>query len=213
MNPILPGNSGLSKVPELASRPVADWRRRRRDRVLAAASDLFAQRPYALVSMDHVARAAMMGKATLYRYFSSKEDLYVAVFEMVLDRLAQQMSVAAAEGGGPIAVLKRLIAILAPTLAEHSRALRAIDDELALAAERKRRVFRDRRQSITSRIEEAITAGIASGALRPVRAAACAHMIVGMIWNQSAILRDSSDNIAEIVADVFLNGVLARPGR
>jgi AcrR family transcriptional regulator len=163
--------------------------------------------------MDDVAGAASMGKATLYRYFPSKEDLYVAVFDRVLDELTNKLAAAAAQGGSATAILTRLIATLAPTLAEHFRALRAADDDIIQAAERKRRLFRNRRHSITARLEDAINAGIAAGELRPVRAAACAHMIVGMIWTYSANLPEAPETIAQTVADLFLNGAVAKPGR
>jgi AcrR family transcriptional regulator len=203
--------AGQPKVADRTARAVPPWRQRRRDRILAAAADQFAARPYSLVSMDDVAAAASMGKATLYRYFPSKEDLYVAVFDRVLDELTGKLAAAAAQGGSAIAILTRLIATLAPTLAENFRALRAADDDVIQAAERKRRLFRNRRQSITARVEEAILAGIAAGELRPVRANACAHMIVGMIWTYSANLPESPDAIAQTVADIFLNGTLAAP--
>jgi len=192
-------------------RPAVGWRQRRRDRILNAASALFAERPYALVSMDELAEAAEMGKATLYRYFPSKEDLYVAVFELVIDRLAQQLEAAAAQGGGPTVVLTRMIAALTPALGEHFRGLRAIDDGIVQVAERKRRLFRSRRHLITSVLEEVILAGVESGEFRPVRAAACANMIVGMIWTCSVTMSEPEEVIGRTVADLFFNGTLAAP--
>jgi AcrR family transcriptional regulator len=50
-----------------------------RDRVLAAARDLFAERGLG-VTMREVARRAEVGPATLYRRFPSKRDLLDAVF-------------------------------------------------------------------------------------------------------------------------------------
>jgi len=187
------------------------WRLRRRGRILATATALFATRAYSLVSMDEVADAARMGKATLYRYFPSKEDLYVAVFEQVLNEIDARLDAAVAEGGGAAAVLRRIIGILVPSLGDHFRGLADIDDGVVHAAERRRRLFRIRRQAILARVEEAILAGVASHEFRPVRAAACARIMIGMIWSSSASLPDSSDAIAEIVSDLFLNGTLAAP--
>jgi len=161
--------------------------------------------------MDELARAAAMGKATLYRYFPSKEDLYVAVFALVLERLVQRLEAAAAEGGGPTNVLRRMIAALTPALGEHFRDLRAIDDGIVQVAERKRRLFRDRRHLITANLEEAIATGIAAGEFRPVRAAACANMIIGMIWTCSVTMSEPEEVIGRTVADLFLNGTLAAP--
>lgn len=194
-----------------ASPNVPAWRHRRRNKILAAASDLFAARPYALVSMDEVAEAAAMGKATLYRYFPSKEDLYVAVFDQLLDSLDARLEEAAAEGGGPTAVLRRMIAILVPALGDHFRGFRSMDDGVLHAAERKRRLFRSRRQTITVHFEETLVAGMATGEFRPIGVKACANMLVGMIWSSSANTPDPAETVAAVIADMFLNGALAVP--
>lgn len=198
---------------DLAHAPVPAWRQRRRNRILAAATELFATRPYPLVSMDEVAETARMGKATVYRYFPSKEDLYVAVFDLVLDELNGQLEAAQSEGGGPSAVLRRMIGILVPALGEHFRGLRTIDDGVMHAAERKRRLFRNRRHLITGFVEETLIAGIERGEFRSIRAAQCAQMIVGMIWSLSVNTSDSPETVAQAVGDLFLNGALAAPQR
>ncbi len=199
--------------PAPASAPLMPaWRQRRRGRILATATALFASRSYSLVSMDDVADAARMGKATLYRYFPSKEDLYVAVFEQVLDDLETRLAAAVAEGGGPAGVLRRIIGILAPSLGDHFRGLANIDDGVVRVAERKRRLFRMRRQSILARVEETIRGGIAAGEFRAVEPGVCARMMLGMIWSSSIALTESQDRVAEVVSDLFLNGALATRG-
>lgn len=190
---------------------VPAWRQRRRDRILNAAAELFAGRPYPLVSMDELAQAASMGKATLYRYYASKEDLYVAVFDMALERLAGSLDGAIAQGGGPEPILRRVIAALVPALGEHFRGLRTVDDGAAQVAERKRRLFRNRRHLIASRIESVLAAGIEAGVFRPMRVGAGAAMLVGMIWSCSVNLNEGSDAVAELVADMFLRGALSAP--
>lgn len=47
--------------------------------VLTAARRLFTERGYASTSMDDIARCAKVGKATVYEYFQSKEELFAAV--------------------------------------------------------------------------------------------------------------------------------------
>ena len=203
--------SSTAQTAGSAPTNVPAWRHRRRNKILAAASGLFSARPYALVSMDEVADAATMGKATLYRYFPSKEDLYVAVFDQLLDALDTRLEEAAAEGGGPTAVLHRMIAILVPALGDHFRGFRTMDDEFLQATERKRRLFRSRRRTITLHFEETLNAGIKRGEFRAVNVGACAHMLVGMIWSSSVNTPDPAEVVAATIADLFLNGALAAP--
>ncbi len=56
--------------------------------ILDAARSLFAQHGYAGTSMDAVARAATVSKATLYVYFASKQELFAAVILEERDRYA-----------------------------------------------------------------------------------------------------------------------------
>jgi AcrR family transcriptional regulator len=71
--------------------PVAETRRKRgrpRDpeadsRILAAASSLILLRGYESMTVDEVASSAGVGKATVYRRWSRKEDLAVAAMEQL----------------------------------------------------------------------------------------------------------------------------------
>jgi AcrR family transcriptional regulator len=52
-----------------------------RRRLLDAAAALFAQRSFDKVKMEDVAAEAKTGKATIYRYFPTKDDLYLKLLE------------------------------------------------------------------------------------------------------------------------------------
>jgi len=56
-------------------------REQRKKEILDAAETLFFARPYDAVSMDDIARAIELSKATLYLYFRDKETLYSAIVE------------------------------------------------------------------------------------------------------------------------------------
>jgi AcrR family transcriptional regulator len=52
-----------------------------RDRILASAYELFARRGIRAVGIDEVIRRADVAKATLYRHFSSKDELVLAFLQ------------------------------------------------------------------------------------------------------------------------------------
>ena len=60
---------------------------RRRESILSAAARAFGERGFASTSMDDVAAAAGISRLIVYRHFSSKEALYVAILERVSLRL------------------------------------------------------------------------------------------------------------------------------
>jgi TetR/AcrR family transcriptional regulator, mexJK operon transcriptional repressor len=58
---------------------------RKRHAILHAARDLFLQKGYAGVSMDEVAAVAGVSKVTIYKHFSDKHTLFVAVVTDAID--------------------------------------------------------------------------------------------------------------------------------
>src|SRR5580692_7727547 len=54
----------------------------KRRAILNAATDLFAARGYGAVSMDAIARAADVSKATLYAHFESKDRLFATIVQV-----------------------------------------------------------------------------------------------------------------------------------
>ena len=62
-------------------------KQKRRAAMLAAAHRLFERQGYARTTFDEIAAAAVMGVATVYKYFSSKEGIVVELLEPDLDRI------------------------------------------------------------------------------------------------------------------------------
>ena len=100
---------------------------RNRETVLEAAIRLLAERPDA--SMRDVADASGLGRTTVYRHFSTREDLVRALFDRVFAESGERMAAAAASGGDAPAVLRRIAADLVDLgerwrFLEHHRDLR-----------------------------------------------------------------------------------------
>ncbi|WP_067697998.1 TetR/AcrR family transcriptional regulator [Nocardia jejuensis] len=73
----------MSSVPVPATfttvHPLSDSQRERRERLIGAARELAAEGGYAAVTMHAVADRATLARATVYRYFGSKDQLLTAV--------------------------------------------------------------------------------------------------------------------------------------
>jgi AcrR family transcriptional regulator len=67
-----------------------------RDRLLAAARELVEEDGYAGASVMAIAERAGVASGTLYRHFSSKQELFVELFRVVCDREVEAMRTAAA---------------------------------------------------------------------------------------------------------------------
>ena len=70
-----------------------------RERLLAAAQELIEEGGYAAASVVAIAERAGVAAGTLYRYFASKEELFVEVFRAVCCREERAMRIASAESG------------------------------------------------------------------------------------------------------------------
>lgn len=70
-----------------APSPTPRWRRRptqRPDEIAAAALQVFAQRGLHQTTLDDVAKEAGISKGTIYLYFKSKEELFIAAAQQVI---------------------------------------------------------------------------------------------------------------------------------
>ena len=75
---------------------MGDWLAARRtevaaDRILDAAEDLFTRQDAATVGMNEIARAAGCSRATVYRYFESRDALYTAYVHRETHRVFSEM--------------------------------------------------------------------------------------------------------------------------
>lgn len=73
------------------------------DRILKAAAQVFANRGYNRTLIADIAKQAGIGKGTVYEYFSSKEDLFFAVFEWFVKQSGVEAKVAISALGGSAA--------------------------------------------------------------------------------------------------------------
>jgi AcrR family transcriptional regulator len=99
--------------------------RQNRDRVVAAAAGLFAERGLA-TSVEQVAARAGVGKATVYRSFPTKEHLVAAVAIERLDAL-RELALQAAGGADPWVAFQELVEAIAEVRARDRIVLDALE--------------------------------------------------------------------------------------
>jgi len=82
----------------------------KRERLLAAAAAVFADRDFHQVQVSDVAERAGVGKGTVYLYFPTKDDLHRAALEASLEPIGIEVD-AAVGGAAPADVTLRLIVL------------------------------------------------------------------------------------------------------
>ncbi|WP_417127934.1 TetR/AcrR family transcriptional regulator [Phocaeicola sp.] len=80
-----------------------------RAKLVDVARQLFAKKGVEDTTMNDIAQASKKGRRTLYTYFKSKEQIYLAVVESELEMLSAQMEKAA---GKPVSPDKKILELI-----------------------------------------------------------------------------------------------------
>ena len=183
-----------------------------RELILAQAAALFAKTGYAGTSMNQVAEASGLSKATLYHYYRDKYALLVSITEGHVLRLQGIVGEAVAEGRTPQAQMRILIRRLVEEYADSQNEHRVLTEDVKFLDDADRKRVLD--------IEREVVAGFARVviALRPdLEEAALGKpltmLLFGMInWLFTWMKPDGAlgyDDIAPVVSDLFLAGLKA----
>ena len=96
----------------MSTSPLRSDARRNRERIVAAASELFAEHG-ADLCVDDIARKAGVGQATIFRRFPTKDDLVVAMFEQRIVEAAEAVEEIAGTVADPWEALAAAMAEIA----------------------------------------------------------------------------------------------------
>ena len=183
-----------------------------RELILAQAAALFAKGGYAGTSMNQVAEASGLSKATLYHYYRDKYALLVSITEGHVLRLQGIVGEAVAEQKTPQGQMRVLIRRLVEEYADSQNEHRVLTEDVKFLDDADRKRVLD--------IEREVVAGFARVviALRPdLEEAALGKpltmLLFGMInWLFTWMKPDGAlgyDDIAPVVSDLFLAGLKA----
>lgn len=179
--------------------------------ILDAASRVFLSREFHDVLVDDIAASAGTGKGTIYRYFSTKEELYFVSVLHGLDGLHAALSRELAEKE---TLESRLAAIATQTLqfAWNQRDLVTLLHRDERLFSKRKTEFEERRQKIVSLVARSIEEGMREGEVREVNPMTGAEVFLGMLRGLNMWRRptDTLEQLVSIAIDVFLNGVARR---
>src|ERR1700678_4527545 len=118
----------------------------RRQRILAAAAELVAERGYHEVGMSDIGAAAVIVGSGIYRHFDGKSAVLVAMFDRVIDDLTRGAAEILSRGLDPAQTLRELIAAHVRITLEDRMLMRVYHHEIAsLPADDNRRLRRTQR--------------------------------------------------------------------
>jgi AcrR family transcriptional regulator len=184
-----------------------------RELILARAATLFANRGYPATSMNEVAQACGVSKATLYHYYRDKYTMLVSIAEGHVQRLlALVADVEGEQALAPEARLRELIRRIVEEYADAQHAHRVLTEDVKFLDDRDRARILGQEREVVAGFARAVVA------LRPdlkkhKLAKPLTMLLFGMInWMFTWMKPDGTlahGDIAPIVADLFLGGLPA----
>ena len=193
----------------------------KKDNIIRAAIQVFAKRGYAATRIIDVARAAGIGKGTIYEYFRSKEDLFFAVFQQVMMDSEAPMTTAVASGRSSVSQRLKILGegLISSWLGKLDLYSLTMEfwSATTVSASRERfkaafqEAYRTFRQALASLIQEGMDSGEFASASRPLEVASG---LIGM-WD-ALLLQAWLDNTFDALGtsrtclEVMLRGLAGR---
>ncbi len=187
-----------------------------REQLLAAAARLFANQGYTATTMQQVADAAGVGKATLYHYVRDKPALLAGIAGGHVARLQAVVDEVAAEGLRAEAHLARLIECFLRVYAGAQHEHRVLTEDVKFLPEPEREALLAGQRRVVQAFADAVAAirpDLApAGLAKPV-----AMLLFGMInWTFTWLRADGAlthEAMAPLVTRLFVGGLAALPSQ
>jgi AcrR family transcriptional regulator len=185
--------------------------------ILVAAAQIFGQKGFHATSMQDIAQAVNLQKASLYHHVSSKQEILVDVLDQALDLLIERMQAVMALPLLPDEMLRQATRVYLTTLLDH-RDLAAVLllEHRNLDPELHARHI-PRRDRFEQLWRDLIQLGLDGGVFCCTEPAMASRALLGVMnWTITWYLPGGSLTPEEISAqfsDLFLVGLLDRPER
>ncbi|GBD25894.1 Fatty acid metabolism regulator protein [bacterium HR30] len=183
-----------------------------REHILAAAVRVFAKHPFHKVRVEDVALEAGVAKGTVYRYFTNKEEVYLASLFQGIDGLQEELDRVAAAEPDPVQRLGALVKSLLEFFWGRDLFFLLLHRNEEERNAPHVRAWLVRRQQFARLIARTLQEGIAAGRIRRVNVRLATEALLGMLRGVHRYRGpgDTPEESANVVVDVFLHGVLAR---
>lgn len=185
-----------------------------RDEIIGAAAHIFAQKGFHATSMQDIAQAVNLQKASLYHHINSKQEILVDILDLALDLLIERMQEVMELPLPADEKLRRAMRVyLKTTLDNRELASVLILEHRSLEPDYHARHI-PRRDCFEALWRDLIQQGLSDGLFRfPDPAMASRSLLGVMNWTITWFRPDgalSAEMIADQFADLFLQGLIVR---
>ena len=210
-------NAALAEAKRKPGRPRDEGlQTRRRTEILEEATRVFSERGFAATDVQVVANRLGVGKGTVYRYFPSKEKLFLAAVDFAMTQLRAAVDEAAGKAALP---LDRVAAGVKAYLAffdKHPEVVELLIQERAQFRDRKQPTYFQHRDANLGPWQMLFRGLIADGVIRRIPVKRITNVISDLLYGtmftnylsgrKQSLARQSDD-----VLDILFRGLLAAP--
>ncbi|HHY47301.1 MAG TPA: TetR/AcrR family transcriptional regulator [Firmicutes bacterium] len=189
----------------------------KRSLILDAAQRVFSKKGFHRATVEEVAEVAGVGKGTVYLYFASKNELFVALIEDRMRAIKAFFEEKLREKASSTSKLKELIAMHFQLYSRYRDFLAVMFGEVGHLGQELDRRTRDARLEIITLIEHVIDEGIKRGEFREIVPRLATYALEGMTnflafhWLVREGRPLSKEDIEQVV-ELYLRGI-ARPSQ
>lgn len=184
---------------------------RRREQILVAATELWANQGYPNTDLDSIATSLKIAKGTLYRYFSSKEEMFHAAVDRGMQLLQQSINDATAGVDEPLMRMRTAVMTFLSFFDNHPEILELIIQERAEFRNRKEPTFLQYRKRNIGPWQKMLEDLMEAGTIRKMPATQITNVVSCAIYgalfthyyNQEPLA-----NAADEVLDIIFQGIL-----
>jgi AcrR family transcriptional regulator len=188
------------------------------ERLLGAATRLFAENGYESTSVQEIVEAAGVTKGAMYHYFAAKDDLLYEIYHRLLALQTERLERFAGGAGTPEERLHAAAVDVIGTSAAHLDELTVFFRSMHLLPDDKRKTVRAERRRYHERFRSLVEEGQRSGTFRPdVPADLAVNFFFGAVhqlstwWHPDGAL--DARTAGEYYVGLFLDGLRSGGGR
>ena len=186
-----------------------------RDDILEAAARIFSAKGYHAASMQDIADAVNLQKASIYHHFYSKQDILLALLDQALDLLIQRLEEVNCLPLPPEEKLRQAMISYLKTVADYQNLAAVLVLEHRSLETKLRSRHVPRRDRFERLWRELIEEGKNAGVFNCADPSLAGRAILGVLnWTVTWYRQDGSRSAEEIAgefATLFLRGLMIRP--
>jgi len=197
---------------KLGRKPNEALKKRRQEQILKAAALVFAKNGYAGTDVELIASRLQISKGTIYRYFPSKEELFIATMEQENQNLREHITREWNQGDNPETQIENAVAGYLSFFHNNPHAVDLLLQERAKFPERGSLSYLSQRDRALERWGAYLEKLIEKEVLRPLPVERMVETLANLIYGAVFLNRIQKDrrgmqDQARDILDVLVNGL------